>query len=199
LFAKTHQLLSHHIASHIKEKTNYTFEKYTFGWSNMKPDFVPSLAVKKHYIEESFPFVVEEILSLMTTPSEDLLNKHKKKIFEAKLGVICHFVSDFFCVPHNQRWEFKHSMIPHVKYETKLEGITRNVSTINSMCLPTLSLYSKESVSLFLRELLDEYEQKKDYQRDLLYSVNVCTAVSSFIIQAVLSGQEVKGVDIQTA
>ncbi|PLS19766.1 hypothetical protein CVD28_03935 [Bacillus sp. M6-12] len=185
-------MLSHHIATHIKEKVDYEFEKSTFTWSNMKPDFVPSLAVKKHYIDESFPFVIEEILSLMKTPMEDLLNKRTKKVFEAKLGVICHFVSDFFCVPHNQRWEFKHSMIPHVKYETKLEGITKDISMIDTMLTPTIQTYSRESISLFLRELLDEYEQKKDYERDLLYSVNVCTAVSTFIIQAVLFGIEVE-------
>lgn len=187
MFAKTHQILAHHIANHVKQELNYTLDSHTFAWSNMKPDFVPHLAVRKHYIEESFPFVVERILYLIHTPSDYLADDKKKKWVQSEIGVICHFVSDFFCVPHNQRWEFKHSMIPHVKYETKLEGIAKDVSLIDKLSLPSLDEVSKESVSLFLRELLDEYEQKKDYQRDLLYSVNVCTAISTFILNSIMS------------
>lgn len=179
--------MAHHIESQVKHSIGYTFEPTVFSFSNMKPDFAPKLLVKKHYIEESFPFVVEEIADLIKTSSTDLLNKTKKRQFEAKLGVICHFLCDFFCVPHNQRWEFSHSMIPHVKYEVHLDSLIKNKSQINPMILPPIPDNSNLSISRFLYELLKEYELKQDYHRDMLYSANVCSAIIIFVLKEVFN------------
>jgi hypothetical protein len=192
LFAKTHQILSHHIALHVKDQLNYSFHPSLFAWANMKPDFVPHLAIRKHYIEESFDFVVDKILALTQLPQYELLNEKRRKNIEEEIGVICHFLSDFFCVPHNQRWEFKHSMLPHIQYESKLETIAKEVSVIDKIHLPAIYDSSRNSVVQFLRELLAEYECKQDYVRDLIYSVNVCSSITSFILSAILANTNTK-------
>jgi hypothetical protein len=198
LFAKTHQILSHHIALHVKDQLNYPFHSSWFAWANMKPDFVPHLAMRKHYIEESFNFVVDKIVALTQLNYQDLINEKKRKEIEVEIGIICHFISDFFCVPHNQRWEFKHSMLPHIQYEAKLEKIAKEISMIEKMHLPPIQDYSRNSICQFLKELLVEYENKQDYMRDLTYSVNVCSAITTFILHAILSNASIRK-EIQAA
>ncbi|MDN4526331.1 zinc dependent phospholipase C family protein [Fictibacillus fluitans] len=185
LFAYSHKVMAHHIQSHVRESVQYDLNKSMFTWANMKPDFIPELAKRKHYIEESFEFVVDKIVALLETPASDLLDKQKRRWLEIEMGVICHFVTDFFCVPHNQRWEFKHAMIPHVKYERALDKKARMLNSINCLTLPEIKEYSKESVSFFLDELLYEYEQKKDYKRDMVYSISVCSAICTFILEKI--------------
>lgn len=187
MFPYTHRIISHHVQSNIKEQLNYQLDSKNFAWGNMKPDMVPSLAVKKHYKTESFDFVIDKIMDLMKHQPQELLDKNKKKKIEGEIGVICHFVSDYFCIPHNQRWEFKHSMVPHVKYETRLDSKASQYNVIDSISLPTLKNYSRRNVILFLEELLEEYETKRDYKRDIIYSVNICTRISGMILGAILS------------
>jgi Zinc dependent phospholipase C len=103
------------------------------------------------------------------------------------MGIIFHFVTDFFCVPHNQRWEFKDHMIPHVKYEAILDNKVKTVNMVDKLTLPAIKDHSRESISLFLNELLAEYELKNDYMRDVIYSVNVCSALCTFILERIYS------------
>lgn len=177
--------MAYHIQSRVKESVQFDLNKSTFSWANMKPDFKPELAKRKHYIEESFEFVIDKIMNLIKIPASDLLDKQKRKMIEIEMGIICHFVTDFFCVPHNQRWEFKHSMIPHIKYETALDKKSRTLNTVQTLCLPEIKDDSRESITAFLKDLLAEYEVKKDYMRDVVYSVNICSAICSFILEKI--------------
>lgn len=179
--------MAYHIKSHVKENIQYDLNRSTFYWANMKPDFIPELAKRKHYIEESFDFVVDKVVALINTPAHHLLDNQKQKKIEIEMGVICHFVTDFFCVPHNQRWEFKDYMIPHVKYEAILDNKVKTLNVVNKLNLPAIKDHSKESVSFFLNELLEEYELENDYMRDVVYSVNVCSALCTFILERIYS------------
>ncbi|WP_439649978.1 zinc dependent phospholipase C family protein [Cytobacillus pseudoceanisediminis] len=88
--------MSLQIQSFVKENSQYSVDTPTFSWANMKPDFIPNLAKRKHYIEESFDFVVDKILSLLKLPSYNLLDKNKRKRIDVEMGIICHFLTDFF-------------------------------------------------------------------------------------------------------
>lgn len=190
LFAYSHHVMSLQIQSFVKENSQYSVDTPTFSWANMKPDFIPNLAKRKHYIKESFDFVVDKILSLLKLPSYNLLDKNKRKRIDVEMGIICHFLTDFFCVPHNQRWEFKHHMIPHVKYESILDQKAKSLNIVEKLKMPPILNNSRESVSDFLIEVLEEYEQKKDYMRDIVFSVNVSTAICSYIIKSIMSNDK---------
>lgn len=182
--------MSLQIQSFVKEISQYSVDTAIFSWANIKPDFIPELAKRKHYIDESFDFVVDKIYSLLRLPSKDLLDKERRKKIDTEMGVICHFLTDFFCVPHNQRWEFKHHMIPHVKYESILDQRAKSLNIVKKILIPPILDNSRESISYFLKELLEEYEQKKDYMRDVVFSVNVSSAICSYIIKSIMSNDK---------
>jgi hypothetical protein len=71
--------MAFHIKTHINEKVQHDLNKATFYWANMKPDFIPELAKRKHYIEESFDYVVDKVVALINTPANHLLDKQKQK------------------------------------------------------------------------------------------------------------------------
>lgn len=156
----------------------------------MKPDISPGLAIRKHYKAETFEFVIDKIVALMKLSPVLFLDKKQKKIIECEIGVVCHFLSDFFCVPHNQRWEFKTMMIPHVQYERILHTKVKNISVISTIVMPKINGRTKQDITDFLETLLSEYESQKDYRRDLDYSVNVCTKITALILETILSNEK---------
>jgi hypothetical protein len=190
LFAQTHQIVSLHIRDAIQKNHNYSLNRSTFAWGNMKPDIAPSLAVRKHYKAETFDFVIDKIVSLMQLSPLLLLDRKQKKAIECEIGVVCHFLSDFFCVPHNQRWEFKTMMIPHVRYEGILHTKVKGISVVGCIAMPGLCGHRRTDIVDFLETLLSEYESEKDYQRDLVYSVNVCTKITAYILESILANKQ---------
>lgn len=199
MFAQAHKFVGENVIEEVKVLSGYSIERNRFLWGNVKPDFVPELLIKKHYIEEMFPVIVKQIWRLSNCSKDWLFNPIKKQRFDEELGVISHFLSDFFCVPHNQRWEFKHSMKPHIQYEKTLNQkmeiyqpknqIPELTPTKNSINNSSLRM-SKADIERYLEEWLFEYKLKQDYMRDYQYSIDICTRIILFIISSILSRSE---------
>ena len=126
---RTHVIIAKKIYNALDPQKKSIIKKKNFIYGNIKPDLVSKYKLRKHYRKESYEVILEKIEKLSKINSLD--EKQKKKYFcnfSQELGVICHFICDFFCVPHDERWEFKHSMFIHIAYEKKLNFIARKYS-----------------------------------------------------------------------
>ncbi|WCK57777.1 zinc dependent phospholipase C family protein (plasmid) [Aneurinibacillus sp. Ricciae_BoGa-3] len=169
--------MAYHIHSHIKTHLHYELNMATFSWGSIKPDIVPSLALRKHEKEDSFSFLTERIVRLMKLHPHCLQDERKRRHIESELGIICHFLTDFFCFTHTQRCPFKHGMFSHIRYESSLHKLAKQLPKIEPVPLPVLSGKSFVDIERFLQEALSEYEQKQNVKRDIMYAVSVCIRI----------------------
>ncbi len=185
MLMNTHMIMANNIINQVNEG-NYSFiHKTRFMWGNLKPDCASKYKFKKHYYDESIEMIIDKIKELGSLSISEIYSDFGQKRFSGELGVICHFVCDYFCLPHNQRWEFKIALKRHVKYENALAKIAKSYipqTRINN----DLQLHE---ISEFIKNNIKEYEEEKGYIRDLEYSYFVCNSIVNMILKQIYINQ----------
>ena len=134
-------------------------------------------------IDENKHFFLNENHFIYGNIKPDLSSKYfSVGVLSQELGVICHFLCDFLCVPHSYRWEFKHSMKKHLSYETELNTIAKETN-LNKFIGDDIKY---DSFGEFFNSLYTEYQQILDYKNDLLFSVYACNSVVNYILDSIL-------------
>lgn len=171
MFAQAHYRVAKRVREKIEEETGYVLHP-SFIVGNISPDFTPKGIRQKHYIDEMLPVVVADIQGLIAT--SDVTRKSK---MDKKLGEICHFITDFFTLPHNQRWEFHHSFRPHVQYERRINQLSKK-EWERFAPLPIT-----DDVHQWLEQRLQEYEGNGTPSFDLSFSEKACFEFVEHVIQ----------------
>lgn len=177
----THIILANNILRQANGKKIYLINKRRFIWGNIKPDCASKYKFKKHYYDESITMILDKIKELASLSVGDIYYSFGKKKFSEELGVVCHFLCDFFCVPHNQRWEFKHSMKKHVVYEKNLAKFAK-LYKFKSYIDSNLSL---EDLEEFIIAHQRQYEKGESFRNDLEYSFFICNSVINMVLNEV--------------
>lgn len=181
MLVNTHILLAQHIYENLEldEKRIINYNSFVYG--NIKPDMVSTYKLKKHYMDESLEMVLKKIKNLSTLTENDINKWISISKFSQEIGVICHFLCDFFCIPHSERWEFKHSMNKHVKYEKDLAAAAKSV------VLPKkrTDIFGKYDVRYFILKAHEIYEKESSYENDIIFASYVCNSIVDYIIQCI--------------
>ncbi|WP_432401389.1 zinc dependent phospholipase C family protein [Wukongibacter sp. M2B1] len=122
----THLLIGENVYKYIKKNLNMELDKKRFLYGNIKPDVVFRLSSRSHRIKDSLGFVLEEIERLIRAKNISLDQ------FSVDLGVISHFVSDFFCSPHFYERPEYDDIVKHLYYELSLHNRFRKIVQANN-------------------------------------------------------------------
>jgi hypothetical protein len=179
----THKVMGENIIKYANAKSVYLINDKRFIWGNVKPDCTPKYKFKKHYFDESIDMIVEKIIYLSSLTLEDVKYKMTVGKFSEELGVVCHFLCDFFCAPHYYRWEFKSTSAvkQHMMYENKLAKLAKDfkqTGIINTNIEPN-------NIKEFIVQLQKQYDGILDYQNDLTFSYYVCDSVLNMVLENV--------------
>jgi len=179
----THKTMGENIIKYANTKSVYLINNKRFVWGNVKPDCAPKYKFKKHYYDESIDMIVEKIIYLSSLTLEDVNYNMTVGKFSEELGVVCHFLCDFFCAPHYYRWEFKSTSAvkQHMTYENNLAKLAKNfkpTGIINTNIEPS-------DVKDFIVQLQKQYDGILDYENDLTFSYYVCDSVLNMILENV--------------
>lgn len=179
----THKAMGQNIIKYANTKSVYLINDKRFIWGNIKPDCTPKYKFKKHYFNESIDMVVEKIIHLSSLTLEEVYYDMTIGKFSEELGVVCHFLCDFFCAPHYYRWEFKSTSAVkhHMRYEKKLAKLAKDfelTGIINTDIEPS-------NVKSFILQLQKQYDGSLDYHNDLTFSYYVCDSVLNMILNNV--------------
>ncbi|WP_300350513.1 zinc dependent phospholipase C family protein [Clostridium sp.] len=180
MLMNTHILIAQNILKDVE--VDFKISEKNFIYGNVKPDMVSKYKLKKHYLDESFNMIVSKIKKLASLTMYDFKKKFSVSRFNQELGVICHFVCDFFCIPHSERWEFKHSMNKHVKYEKKLAAFAKTYSP----CKYQYDIWGNMSVEKFLKEAHKAYKMNESYANDIQYAYFACKSVIKYINDSIV-------------
>lgn len=181
MMANTHLMIARHIYHNleIEEREYISYNNFLYG--NVKPDMVSKYKLKKHYMDESFDMIIDKIRALSALSDEEINKMSATVRFSQELGVICHFLCDFFCIPHSQRWEFKHSMNKHVRYEKELARIAKDFKLLDDR----IKIFGYYNLEQFILDTHKLYLKSESYENDLLFATYICNSVVQYIIDSI--------------
>lgn len=181
----THRLIGENIIRYAENQHINIINNKRFIWGNVKPDCVLKYKLIKHYYNESIDLVIEKIQYLSSLSVEDVFYDKTIEKFSEELGVVCHFLCDYFCAPHYYRWECKttSAVKQHMLYEKRLGKIAKTFR-------PTVLINSSitcENVEEFIRSMQRKYHGTIDHKNDLIFSYYMCINIVNLILNNVFS------------
>lgn len=179
----THKIMGENIIKYANSKSIYLINNSRFIWGNIKPDCVPKYTFMKHYFDESIDMVVSKITYLSSLTLEDVYYKMTIGKFSEELGVICHFLCDYFCAPHYYRWEFKSTSAVkhHMMYEKKLAKVAKKFRPTGI----TNTNIKPKNIKDFILQLQKQYDGIVNHNNDLAFSYYVCDSIVNMILNNV--------------
>lgn len=178
----THFIIAKSVVDSIDSNKSFFISEKNFIYGNIKPDAVSKYVLKKHYMKESFDMILDKIKYLCSLTLDYVSKYFSISKLSQELGVICHFLCDFFCVAHSQRWEFKHSMGKHVIYERELASAAKEEKLYKFK-----GDYIGTSLEKFFKDMFDEYAKELSCKNDLLFSTYICNSITNYILDNILS------------
>lgn len=169
LFA--HITMGRYLYSYFKKNLNLELDKTTFVSWNFLPDIAPSLFKLSHF--------KKDIYDLIMGKAQHLANEGEsmsKEEFSKQLGILCHFMADFFCYAHAEY--FEGSKIEHLKYELKMQFYGyRKRGMLHAVDLIANAAEIDHSLALYeqINELHEQYRQMApSYGVDFVFSLTAC-------------------------
>jgi len=157
------------IAKKITKKLGKGFNHNYFYLGNIAPDFIPYHQKKKHEFNYSFPYILNEIDSLETMTDISSIS--------FKMGIITHYLADFFCKAHNCD-RLLNNLWGHFQYESLLHRVL--ISSKNEVQVK-VNINNAED---YVRKMHESYlKQTPSVVTDILYSIEVCQNVMYYIVQ----------------
>lgn len=190
MMMNTHKSLAISFVKNVDLNKKFLINDKHFIWGNLKPDSVSKYKFKKHYFDESFNMIVNKIQFLSSLSLDDIFIRYSVGKFNQELGVICHFLCDYFCIPHYQRWEFKSpgAVKDHVLYENDLNKFSKSYNVRKEL---NTSL-TCDDVRMYIYSLQKEYDGIVSYEKDLQYASHICNTIINLILDEVILNQKLK-------
>ncbi|MDU5107997.1 MULTISPECIES: zinc dependent phospholipase C family protein [unclassified Clostridium] len=190
MMMNTHKSLAVSFIKNVELDKKFLINDKHFVWGNLKPDSVSKYKFKKHYFDESINMIVNKILFLSSMTVDDIFIRYTVGKFNQELGVVCHFLCDYFCVPHYQRWEFKSpgAVKDHVLYENDLNKYNKSYNLKKEI---NTSL-NGDDIRKYIDDLQEEYSGIVSYEKDLQYASHICNTTINLILDEVVLNQKIK-------
>lgn len=156
----------------------------SFVWACCKPDFTLDMIRYPHHFseEKTLRHVQEEIRTLCRPGILHEISWHE---FSVRLGMVCHYLCDFFCFVHND--SFDGSFKEHFLYEWHLDAYFRDRRHILKGIDYHYGAPDINDVDQMLEHIERSHGQYLDLHPswgiDLICSVQICTELSRMVLQ----------------
>lgn len=180
----THILIAGKIDEIINDKLQTTLNTKGLKYGSIKPDITPKLLRMKHLKNRSINQISSMIEDMKNTKYPE--TKRGKLRFSMNLGIIMHYITDFFCYAHNHP-KFV-SKLEHFKYEWKVafKYTEVDVPKVLSNACNNVEKYNtsdNRSVKNYIDEKHDEYMKNiPGIENDIKYSFEMCITIALIIV-----------------
>jgi hypothetical protein len=182
-------IIANVIYEDIRADHHIELNKTNLIYGSIKPDFYSGFPKLKHFKPQSFSTICGEISTLSGERVED--NRAAVASLSKHIGIVTHYVADYFCAPHNDRLTYQHHIIDHIKYENNLHQVFDQTALMQNKVMPTqwLDFSKPEQVMNYLDELHKYYvEGHESFLNDLIGSLQATRAVASMIVREAFGG-----------
>ncbi len=152
----------------------------SFYIGSILPDCIPSFLVRRHTFEDSFDILEDEFGKLFRRFDE---KGEADRYFCRHLGVITHYMADYFTFPHNANYPGK--LRDHCIYEEELKHAIRSYVHSPEAASGRLeeTVHSSEAILQFVRRAHEIYcGTQSTVERDCEYIVVLCRIVVDAIL-----------------
>ncbi len=193
MLPQTHMVIADHIYQNTEKSLGIKLNKSSLMYGSIKPDIAPNLLKLSHFKPQSLTLICKEIKELTEHAYADDLSYIK--YISQQIGIINHFISDFFCVPHNDRKTYKNNFMEHMAYENTLHKKMKKYD--KKIITPKVST---DFIGLSIdeiEELIENYHKnysmnKESMLKDIEYSINVSSLVSVLIMTNMVHNSSVE-------
>ena len=201
MVVQSHNTMSNLIFDYITENTNVHLNKFRFKIGNMSPDLPLYHSHLKHYKNQNYGYILDMIAELMETdPTDSSLVKD----YSYRLGVVCHYVCDYFCLPHHNRTYFHDKLGEHLNYEMDLHRSIKNFTKEDFLQQFSLQyiVTNKGGTPLDLVELIEDFhlqymDEAPSFETDTRYAITVASTLASIIILASIHAIDAEAISYQ--
>jgi len=187
LFITTHRCIGKLVYNYFRDNLNIHLNQRAFKYGCMKPDLPLNKIRFPHYKTDSFQDICIMINRLNFSP-DIYANRKQLAVFSENLGIILHYIADFFCEAHN--FESYNNMSYHLQYERVLSYKFEKLKTadLKHMLGRFKNNYMAEPQSSLRQYINDRHFEYLNTARamdtDLQYSLSMCINVAYSIINA---------------
>ena len=157
-----HYSIAKKISVSLQEAGLHLHEK-SFLFGNLFPDLIQSFFWRRHEYSVSRKFLRKKIEKL----------KKKPFFYSFQLGVLAHYICDYFCYPHSR--VYNKSMLQHILYE-----IHQKIPEDFSLLDLNIESFALEELDKFV----DWYEKFRPLLKDDRFDFQMATLVSCGFLQA---------------
>ncbi len=145
-----------------------------FLYGNIKPDLFSKCLSKPHTLENYLFEIHHRAIALNQLP-------RSSKAYSKELGIICHYICDFFCYYHLTN-DLHHQLYPHFKYEWKLHTTLLHRSYRKNLKFKVSRLENHVRIPSLIMKMRKEYaNEPKSIDSDIKYafltSIYVCDSL----------------------
>lgn len=179
MIVASHLLMSKFLYDSLQDAgLSLNYKQFRYG--NIKPDLNGIFVRHSHRIVQSFDFVLNHMNKLIA-----MGYKPDSKKFSLCLGVICHYLTDFFTFPHNIH--FTGTFLQHMKYEGNMQKYLSSLPENFQKTLLPFSPQDVNSLDDLVEHLLAMHEKylanrTGDVQIDFSYSFYYCSFACKSLI-----------------
>ena len=180
MLVTTHMLIAQKTYNCLPDYFKLRINLHNFIFGNVKPDLVYRLSTMSHCLHDSLPFVLEEIHNLQEQGVDS-------PQFSITLGVINHFMADFFCSAHYPKDRFA-GTIKHLRYEIELHQTYKRMERMESLNMLkssalNLSAVAGNNLQFIMRALESEFSRRKSSkENDIDYALKACNLTNNYIL-----------------
>jgi len=174
MIVNTHLLMSHILYDYLSKRQNIKINKLAFLYGCVKPDISNADINQEHTLDSS-------INSLNKYSEKLLTNNISIKDFSVSLGVICHFICDYFCLYHNDEYCLKNNF-QHFLYEIKLHYKFLMLLLMGKLKIENYVHLEQNLIAMILGFQQKYVLEEKNLTRDIKYALSSAAAISEFIL-----------------
>ena len=178
MIIQTHRLIGENIFKSVNLNMGFELDRKNIIIGSVLPDVVPKYMRQKHFFSVSYDYILNKIQELYMDS-----NKISIKEFSLRLGIITHYISDFFCTPHNDREYYKNHFIEHMQSESKLHLLFAKEKSAKKIDIPSVDRFNYESVKALIDKLHEDYEKRGvSYENDFVSTIEAVNMLSCMLI-----------------
>lgn len=181
MFSATHKQIAAKVFEELKSELDVVLDYDSLLFGSIAPDIYPSMLLMSHWKEGSIDLVHKHIDWLTANMLPDSSKSMEK--FSFRLGIVIHFISDYFCKAHNEKRY--NNLLIHFVYENKLRIYfeKRLKESTNSDIIKVTNWKMITDIKDYIEIKIKEYNSlKRSLINDFTYSLNVSTAVALSIL-----------------
>lgn len=180
----SHTRVANLLLAYVKSTYGVSFDENAFRYGNLKPDLTGTYLTKRHYPSIMFDEVMDKIRTFL---KKYTIEQHNGKDLSIDLGEICHYLTDFFCYPHNDDI-YNKSLLAHYIYEKRVALSLRRKLTeqdFDNWVQSVIPPVSEDALLSRIKAMHDRYKNetvRHCIDNDLVYICQICAMFVTSVV-----------------